>query len=277
MLDVFFADDARQKNPTRERMGSIVGTGCIHVPGPAVGSLETGLADLCADTGFPEGTEGEFKWSPGPELWMRANLIADDRTDFFHAALDLAAEHDITVTIVANDSSRRPAMKDSANHEIDVTRLLLERVQWCLEHVDRSGLVVVDRPTGDRKDETHFLQSCLETLNDGTAYKNFNRVAINVLSTPSSLVRCLQLADLVTSCSIAYISGERKWAPPLFNTKIRPLLVNRGRVAGIGFKLHPAFCFENLYHWMLGTTYVGPFEPALPKPDRPYSTGPDTW
>jgi hypothetical protein len=135
----------------------------------------------------------------------------------------------------------------------------------------------VDRPTGGRADENRFLKSCLETLSTGTAYKDFDRIAINVVSTPSNLVRCLQLADLVTSCSIAYLAGEGTWSPPLFQECIRPILTRRERVNGIGLKLHPGMCFENLYYWILDGTDLGWYRPPVPNEELPYVTDPYKW
>jgi hypothetical protein len=50
----------------------------------------------------------------------------------------------------------------------------------------------------------------------GTSYVSFEHIPVNVLSTFSHLVRLLQLADLVTSCTTAYVAGEDTYAPPVF-------------------------------------------------------------
>lgn len=100
------------------------------------------------------------------------------------------------------------------NHEEDVTCLFLERVQNQAKRLADDGIIIVDRPSGDRNQETDFLRTCLETLQSGTTYVQFDNIAFNVVSSPSSLLRLLQLADFVTSCSLSRISGEDRYSPP---------------------------------------------------------------
>lgn len=79
---------------------------------------------------------------------------------------------------------------------------------------------------------------------------------MNVLSTPSKLVRLLQLADLITSCTVSYVSGEARYAPETF-VHVKPLLCTQwGHIGGIGLKIHPDFLYMNLYHWLLGDAFV---------------------
>ena len=97
-MDDCFADDARQRNPSRSGMGPLVSIGGIHVPSLAVGKLEKDINTLCAVSGFPAGEE--FKWSPGQELWMRDHLVGQDREDFFMSVLTLAQERDAGAIVV---------------------------------------------------------------------------------------------------------------------------------------------------------------------------------
>lgn len=279
MLDVFFADDARQRDPYRPGMTSLVGTGFLHVPGDAVRDLEAELWELCDDTGFPDGDEGEFKWSPDADLWMYDNLVDQAREDFFTEALETARDHGASFTVVVDDVSGRTAT-DATNHQMDVTNMLIERAQWELDHEDRTGMVVVDRPSGGRADETDFLRDCLETLTEGTDYLGLERIAFNVVSTPSRLIRCLQLADIVTSCTVSRIAGENNWSPPVFEEIQEGLVERGGQVPGTGLKIHPTLRYMNLYHWLLDTDVL--MQRArrrdyhLPDPQRPYSDGPMT-
>ena len=75
MMDIFFADDAKQKNPTRQGIKTLLGAGGFRVPSESSQALEKALKKLCADVGIPK--DEKFKWSPGPELWM----------DFYHGGL----------------------------------------------------------------------------------------------------------------------------------------------------------------------------------------------
>jgi hypothetical protein len=251
MIDVFFSDDAQQARPYRDRMGSLVSTGCLHVPGEAVRDLEQRLENLCMESGFPKGRSGQFKWSPGRELWMYSNLKFEPRAEFFRKALALAAEASARVTVIVEDQTKGTAT-GAENHQFDVTKLLIERVEWRLNKAGKHGVIVVDRPAGDREDEAKFLASCLETISLGTPYVRPERIAFNVVSTPSYLVRCLQLADVIVSCCTAHVAGEDTWSPPIFDV-IRPLLdQDDWRTGGVGLKVHPDFVYANLYHWLLG-------------------------
>lgn len=273
-MDLVFADDARQNSPSRAGMGPLVAIGGIHVPSAVVGYLEKQIDSLCIDFGFPTGEQ--FKWSPGRGLWMRDNLVSTRREEFFNGALSLIREHGAVAIVVVEDASRATAT-GAPTAEVDVTRLFLERVHRRLGAVDSEGIVVVDRPSGGRADEDAFLSDCLETLQNGTDYVKPERIALNPLPTPSKFIRLLQVADVVTSCTVATIGGEDCFAPPVFEM-IKPILQNdMGRIGGVGLKLHPDFRYANLYHWLLGDAYfykMGIGYP-LPLPGSPYSSGPD--
>jgi len=275
-MDIFFADDARQRNPTRPGMGPIVAIGGVYVPGGYVSKLEKALDRLCVSTGFPPGDE--FKWSPGRELWMRDYLVGKARETFFIQALSLARDHRARATIVIEDVNYQKATKASTPEE-DVTGLFLERAHWQFKVADTDGIVVADRPGGGRADEDQFLAGCLELLQGGTRYVRPDRIALSVLSTPSKLVRLLQLADVVASCTVALVGGEERFAPPVFD-HIRLLLSNdSGRKGGIGLKIHPDYIYANLYHWLLGDSRFVKTGTGTPFPlaERPYASGPDQY
>jgi len=274
-MDFFFADDARQRTPSRSGMGPLVAVGGIHVPDQAVGELETAIDNLCDRTGFPPGEE--FKWSPGRELWMRDNLVGEDRQAFFIEVLTLAKQYGIKAVVVIEDTGYRTAT-DAPNAEEDVTRLFLERAHWQFERAGTKGIVIADRPGGGRADEDSFLAMCLETLQSGTRYVRLDRIALNVLSTPSRLVRLLQVADVVTSCTVALVGGEEQYAPPVFE-HIKPLLPsNLGRIGGVGLKIHPDAVYANLYYWLLGDQVFVKHGSGiqLPVPSYPYYFDPNT-
>lgn len=273
-MDLFFADDARQRNPSRPGMGPLVSIGGIYVPSQAVGNLERAIDTLCTDCGFPPGEE--FKWSPGRELWMRDNLIREDRQEFFIRVLALAQDSEVKAIVVIEDTDYRTAT-GAPSPEEDVTCLFLERVHKQFATAGAEGIVIVDRPSGGRADEDRFLANCLETLQSGTDYVKPDRIALNVLSTPSKLIRLLQVADVVTSCTVATVGGEDCFSPPVFDV-IRPLLhSDMGRIGGVGLKIHPDIRYANLYHWLLGEAHF--FKRAighpLPLRDFPYSSDPN--
>ena len=237
-MDFFFADDSKQPDPAREGMGPLVAIGGVHVPDHAVAPLEREIDDICRRTGFPPGEE--FKWSPAKAQWMRDHLAESRRRSFFRSVLDGCRRHGARATVVIEDTRCKPAT-DAATPELDVARMFIERVDGQLEHAGQYGVIIADRPSGGSREDTSFLAACLETLQQGTAYRKPKCVAINVLSTPSHLVRLLQVADLVTGCTTAYVAGRLRYTRSLFEEGILPLLHRGplGRLGGYGIKVHP--------------------------------------
>lgn len=273
-MDLFFADDSRQKSPSRPEMGSLVAIGGLHVPDKSVRTLERAIGTLCTDCGFPPGQM--FKWSPGEELWMRTSLVEDRRRDFFNSVLTLAAMSEVTATVIIEDTGYQCATPDAPSPEVDVTRLFLERVEHLLKRKGAEGVVVVDRPSGGRADEDKFLANCLETVQSGTGYVKPERIVINVVSTPSKLVRLLQVADVITACTVAFVGGEDRHSPGVFPSIKRILDRQSGRIGGVGLKIHPDTRYANLYHWLLGDNsfYKQQVGVKLPSTAYPYSAGP---
>jgi len=139
-------------------------------------------------------------------------------------------------------------------------------------------VVIVSQPSGDRKSESKFLADCLETLRAGTEYVKPERIVLNVLTTPPRFIRLLQLADVVTSCAVAFVGGESSFSPPVFSS-IKPMLARElGRVGGVGLKIHPDGKYRNLYHWLLGDSHFMRFMEGfpMPLPNYPYSANPYT-
>lgn len=268
-LDIVCADDSRQRKPSRSGMGPLVAIGGIHVPGGQVRGLERGIDGLCAEYGFPPGEE--FKWSPGRELWMRENLVGERRWGFFVVVLALAHSKDVKALVVIEDAATATATGASTAEE-DVTRLFIERAHNQLAPTSCDCIVLVDRPGGDRPAEDKFLAGCLDTLQSGTDYVKPERIAF-LVSTPSKFVRLLQVADVITGSTLAFVSGEERFAPPVFQVVKALLRSDSGRIGGVGLKIHPDYKYANLYHWLLDDTWfvkAGVGVP-LPLPDRPYA------
>jgi len=275
-MDFVLADDAQQKQPSRPGMGPLVAAGGICVPGEAAGKLEREIEALCADYGFP--AHEEFKWSPGQNLWMHRDLVEKERQRFFIQVLTLAQDSGARAVVVIEDASC-PMATDATSPEIDVTRLFLERVDDHLGNRNSDGIVIVARPGGDRTAEDKFLAGCVEALQSGTDYVKPDYIVLNVLSSPFKLIRLLQVADVVTSCSTAAVGGEDCFSPPVF-ASIKRLLAKKGdRIGGVGLKLHPYFMYANLYHWLVGDTHLWMSGTAFPLPLAcyPYSSHPNTF
>jgi hypothetical protein len=250
-MDLVVIDDSKQANTSREGMGSLVAVGGLHVPGDGVRVLDRALDDLCQEYGFPS-HEDEFKWSPHRGTWMRENLHGENRESFFIDCLEAAKEEGAEACVVIEDESRRSTAGSYTDHELDAVKVFLERTDHHLKNVIAEAIVLADHPTGGRPAEARFVSECLKTLREGTRFMNLERTAL-VVTEDSKNTRLLQLADLIVGCTLSFVSGEDEYSPPLFETQIKGMLRSEGgRIGGVGLKLHPDFCFANLYHWLLG-------------------------
>lgn len=275
-MQFIFADDARQDHPTRLGVGPLVGIGGVHVSADRVGFLEREIAQLCRQWGFPDGQQ--FKWSPGStEPFMRSQLTEDRREAFYADLLEIAVQYEVSACVVIEDTTYRPARQQSKDHEHDVTALFLERVSANLRTEVTEGMLVVAKPRGGYKEEQKFLAQCLELVDDGTEYEPLSNLPLGVFSAPSSRLRLLQLADVVASCVVSRVAGEIRYSPRVFE-RLKPLLRRMSdRIGGFGVKLHPDFVYANLYHWLLGDTYIPRNDGllVLPDPDSRFADHPN--
>jgi hypothetical protein len=256
----------------------MIASGGILVSGEHIKPLEAEINGLCTSVGFPRGEV--FKWSPKRGVhWMYDQLIDDRRTGFQTEVLRLLRKRECKVIFVAEDKGCKKAENTSDSHEIDVVKLLVERVDRFLKGKISQGIIICDRPGGDRKQEDKFLAKCLDTLQEGTRYVVPSTISMAILSCPYKLSRMLQAADLVASSILAHVSGEDTHSKPIVD-EIKPLIYSDlGRVGGVGVKLHPDYKYRNLYHWLFGDARFTdhPFEIQLPQKDSPFSKSPQKY
>jgi hypothetical protein len=255
-------------------MGPLIGFGGVCVQDEHLRELETGLNMLCSRYGFPEGEC--FKWSPPRDLWMHSGLVEEARKTFLTDALQLSQTLGVRAMVVIEDRNRNTAT-GATDHVTDIITLLLERFHHYLTESQDIGLVVCSQPTGGRKDEKAFLADCLKKLRTGTEYVKHNRIALNVLSCPQEFLRVLQLADIVVSCSVARVSGEKTYSPPVFAEVVPMLRTELGRKGGVGLKIHPDILYLNLYHWLLGDTHFWRYGTGCPLPFPGYLYAASEW
>lgn len=273
---VFFADDAKQNQPSREHMGGLVASGGLFVDGDELALMEHELNDLCITNGFPRNEE--FKWSPRRNTWMHHNLVEGQRREFFSSVIRICTSHNAKAIVIICDSQYR-IPGDCTNHEMFVTKMLLERVNNLANSVASTAIVVVDRPGGGIAEERKFLSECLHTLQEGTPYVMPEKIAVNPISTDSHLIRTLQASDLIVSCTTALVAGQTTLAPDIFES-IKPILAqDLGRIGGVGVKIHPDFVYLNLYHWLLGDDMHVRNMNGTPLPflAQPYSNSPNQY
>lgn len=91
----------------------------------------------------------------------------------------------------------------------------------------------------------------------GSDYMPPTRIPLNVVTTPSHLVRPLQVADLVVGITTAMVGGATKYAGPLFPLVGQMMIRNaKDYIGGTGLKVFPDELW-NLYHWVLGEDTYG--------------------
>jgi hypothetical protein len=274
-MDVFFLDDSESSAPTRPGMRAMVAAGGVYVPSESLRELENEIEAICTNRGFPSGEE--FKWSPGRELWMRSNVVSTDRADFFKDILDAAVGRDVRAVVVMVETKAASAIH-AGSPGLDATFMLLERANNLLTARRREALVIADEPSGGAGVSKAFVAECVRTLKRGTKYVPMDRLHL-VVAADSRHTRLLQLADLVTGCVTAYVSGEPKYSPTTF-ISIKPMLRRgtRGQIGGNGLKIHPDFRYVNLYHWLLGDNYLvrGNVGHQYPLKQFPYAEDADT-
>lgn len=255
-------------------MGPLVAVGGIALAADVAGDAERAIDTLCKDQyRFPPGQE--FKWSPGRHLWMRDNLVGEQRAEFFRAVIGLIRQAGAKAIVVIEDCNSARAT-DAATPEADVIRLCLERVCNQCGESPPEGLVITDRAIGGHPGEDKFLRECLESLQAGVGYLRPRALALNVVSTPSKFVRLLQAADLATGATLAAVGGEFTFSPPVIDELKDVYRRDFGRVGGCGVKIHPDFKYANLYHWVFADEDFVRFNAGrpLPMPDRPYASDP---
>lgn len=257
-------------------MGPLVATGGLFVAGDDLASLERSLESICRRVGFP--ANEEFKWSPRRGSWMYHGLVEGARREFFAEILGICSTHHTTAVIILSDSTSRTP-NDCANHEIFMTKMLIERVNILADSKGFDAVIITDRPGGGLPTEKKFLAECFETLKNGTRFIMPNRIAVNPIATDSHLIRALQAADLIVSCTTAFVSGQMTLAPETFEILKPTLARNLGRAGGAGVKIHPDYKYANLYHWLLEDDLLikNMNGLTLPIASRPYSTGPDQY
>lgn len=242
------------------------------MPADKVATLERAIQDYCGSVGLPQ--DEQFKWSPGEtEKFMKNEMNSKDRIEFFINLIGLAKSHGAEAYVVITDTQFNHALKESKDHEHDITSLFLERADWAFHNAKKDGIVLIAAPGGGPKDRNKFVAQCLETIRVGTKYVDFENMALGVLIAPSRQIRLLQLADVLTSCTVARVGGENNFSPRVFS-EIKQIFSRQGsRTGGIGLKIHPDFKYVNLYHWLLGDSFYskGYFGGPLPLKTRPYS------
>lgn len=267
---LFLIDDANQRDCPRAGVTELIAVGGIIVSAHAARDLDNAVSALCEEFGFPEGET--FKWSPARDQWMRDNLRDARREIFFRRVLATTRAHGAVALVAMVDPSQPPATY-LPSRLMEATMLCLERFDNFLRPLRQAGIVIAAEYSS-RSEEEKLLAQCLDTINEGTDFAELRRIAINVLTMPFRFSRLLQIADLVVSCSTALTAGHTLYSEPLV-PEIKALLRRsyHGRIGGVGMKLHPDFCFLNLYHWLWGDTHCG--RGAFPLEGMPYARSGD--
>jgi hypothetical protein len=247
-VEFFFGDESTQKG-ARDGMGKLVAFGGVFVSDDEIKDLDADIDAVAKTHKIPRGTE--LKWSPPKNNWIRDNLVGADREQCYRQVLEAAATRGVRALVVLLDTGRTTVKGDKAFEKaLDWS---WERIEMHLATEGASGVIVADRPGGKPSDDEEFLEAYLNRMTIGTDYVKRDRVLLNILTTPSHLVRGLQLADLVTGITTAAVAGN-PFGLALVDA-VTPLLITNslGTIGGTGLKLFPD-SLVNLYHHALGET-----------------------
>lgn len=246
-LELLFLDDSVQKGH-RGKMGKLVAAGGVLLDEGALRPLQERIDGICAQFHVPPTCE--IKWSPPKGNWIRENLDEDARQDLQTRVLEAALEYKARALAVVFDTGRTSLQGAKALRK--ALEYAFERATMYLEDQEKLGLIVADRPGGSKKEEEEFLEDVLGTIAWGTEYVQPKQIPINILTTPSHLVRHLQVADLVVGITTAMVAGNLSFAEPLFPIVKQMFLRNAyDYIGGTGLKLFPKQ-LSNLYYWVLG-------------------------
>lgn len=274
-MEIFFADDSAQRNCRREGMGPVISVGGVLIEKSKIRPISIEIDKIAAAFGIPKGEE--LKWSPKRGSWISENLH-DKRAECYRHVLQAAAMHEAKAIVVCWDVGRT-----SQNDEQAFERCLdylFERLSMNLQDRNSLALMVADRPGGGKAQEDKFLAYFLGRVEKGTEYVLPDRLLLNVLTTPSEMVRHLQLADIVTGVTTAMVAGLEKYAGELFPHVKELFIKNRpGGVAATGLKIAPdgrtANSLVNLYYWVLRENLLhkggGAIAYRLPDPGFPFA------
>jgi hypothetical protein len=275
-MQLLFLDDSVQKGH-RGKMGKLVAAGGVLLDEAALRPLQERIDGICAQFQIPLGCE--IKWSPPKGNWIREHLDEQARQDLQTRVLEAALEHEAKALVVIFDTGRTSLQGAKALRK--ALEYAFERATMHLEDEGKLGLIVADRPGGSKKEEEAFLEDVLSTIAWGTEYVQPKQIPINILTTPSHLVRHLQVADLVVGVTTAMVAGNLTFAEPLFPIVKQMLLRNAyDYIGGTGLKLFPKE-LSNLYYWVLGEDVFAKVAAnsgwGLPREGFPYySTGFDS-
>lgn len=268
-MDIFFADDSVQTGP-RVGMGRLVAVGGVFLESNQLRSVAANVDSVASGAGVPQGTE--IKWSPPPENWLHQNLHDTARTDLFVKILEVVKHAGGRVCVIVWDTGRTSLKGQEAFDK--AMDYLFERLSVHAAKRNSYFTIVADRPGGGKKQEDDFLEEFVRRTEVGTAYVPPDRCLLNVLTTPSRLLRHLQVADLIVGATTSMVAGKYRYARPVFE-HIKPILFRNvlEYAGGTGLKLFPDE-LANLYHWVLGeaafTKAATGLGRKLPAPGYPY-------
>jgi hypothetical protein len=225
-----FVDDSEEKKPRRTPLGHLVGVGAVAVPEDGLAPYAAGIRALRAEFGVPPGTE--LKWSPGDGSWLKTGAGKAACTLLREKMLDLAAEAGATSIVLVwargHLDWQVPAVREK------LLRWLYDKVSTFLGRRNAVGVVVADEPGGGPKDRAKWLRETLPLTDEGTGYTRPEQIVLPIVTAPSHHIPHLQLADLVTSATVAAVAGNR-YALDLMPRLIR--IADRlpdGQVGGAG-------------------------------------------
>lgn len=242
-----FIDDSRQKKTCLSELGPLIGVGGLVVDVLHVNEINHRIKETASKYGLPKSCE--IKWSPDKNNWMHKNLIEDKRQSFFLELITIIREYECTIFATIEDTNYRPC--NGKTHEESVISMLFERYERFLQRNDSSGLIVMDSPSGDKKDEEDFLTKTMDKIEAGTKYVDYKHFVMNVFTSSSKINKLIQIADLIVGSTLSRIAHDHELAKTIFDS-FKCLFDHDGSTfGGIGLKIHPGVRHRNLYKWIM--------------------------
>lgn len=256
-------------------MDGLVAIGGISVAADRANDLNRRIAEEChSKFGLP--TDVPFKWSPHRKSWIKSNMSDVQRGELLKHVLTIAQEYDL-FAIVALCELGTPPVDGAQSHEMSALIMTMERFHTAIGASD-TGMIIIDRPAGDKADEESYLATCADIAAVGSGYAKFTKLACPIVSMPFSLSRILQIADLIVSITTAHFAG-RASAAEFFPLVLPFFKSNDGRRGGVSVKVHPDIKYRNLYHWLLEDELFvrGGRGMSMPLMKSPYAKSPTTY
>lgn len=207
-MKVLTLDDSFHKN------ARILGYGGFVVDEAELRNVELGVRAVKAKHGVPQ--DVELKWSPRPNHFLRSKAFEGKRPELYRDTLAILNDTEATVLCGVHYLEDCYGRKD---HGWSVAKTkewaakkqlayLAERFQRpVLSSSDGTGIIIADEYES-RKGEQALIEYFRATMLEGTQFEQLDRIAVPVLTAPSTHSSHIQVADIVAGVVVGHLGGN---------------------------------------------------------------------